>query len=550
MAAARDEPGHGPLGRVATCRSTDVREAGAFEPMNDRYRRLVGLLATVFGTALIVAVPFGTGLSTPGRYAIATMYFAGTLWVTGALPLPVTALLVPVLVTTFGIYPRLGEALIGFADPVIFLLLAGFMIAEAFQKHGIDRRIALFAMARLGSSPRRLVLGIMVSTAVLSMLISNTATTAMMVPIALGLVGQVADGDPGAAAPAQDGGGEPSTLHVAMLLGTAYAASLGGVGTLIGTPPNAIVVGQLRELLDVEITFVDWLAIGLPMVVVTLPVAWYLLTFHLYPPKREAAPEADDRAREQLSALGPLDPGGRRVVAIFVVTAGLWLFGGVGFLFVDVLPPGWHVTLFGGTGASVFGPGGHQGVLYYVIVGLLAIPALVLSGSASWDDLATIDWGTLILLGGGISLANALADTDATRWIADVTIGALGPVPVIVVLLVLIGLTVTVGELASNTAMAAILVPILVAVGPTYAGVLGTSSEMAAVFLALAGAIAASYGFALPVATPPNAIVFGTGRITRSHMLKAGVVLDVVVVLLATGLIAILLRIVWPAVIG
>lgn len=518
--------------------------------MNDRRRRTIGLLATVFGTALIVAVPFGTGLSTEGRYAIATMYFAGTLWVTGALPLPVTALLVPVLVTTFGIYPRLGEAVLGFADPVIFLLLAGFMIAEAFQKHGLDRRIALFAMARLGSSPRRLVLGIMVSTAVLSMLISNTATTAMMVPIALGLVGQVDNGDPGVAEPAHDDGEEPSNLHLAMLLGTAYAASLGGVGTLIGTPPNAIVVGQLRELLDVEITFVDWLAIGLPMVVVTLPVAWYLLTFHLYPPKRDAAPEARERARKQLSALGPLDSGGRRVVAIFVVTAGLWLLGGFGFLLVDVLPPEWFVTLFGGAEASVFGPGGHQGVLYYVIVGLLAIPALVLSGSASWDDLATIDWGTLILLGGGISLANALADTDATRWIADVTIGSIGIVPVVVVLLVLIGLTVIIGELATNTAMAAILVPILVAVGPTYAGVLGTSSEMAAVFLAVAGAIAASYGFALPVATPPNAIVFGTGRITRAHMLKAGIVLDIVIVLLATGLIAFLLRTVWPAVIG
>ena len=514
------------------------------------YRRLAAILVALVGTAAIAAVPFGADLSAPGRYALATMFFAGTLWVTGALPLPVTALLVPVLVTAFGIYPRLGEALIGFADPVIFLLLAGFMIAEAFQKHGIDRRIALFTMARFGSSPRRLVLAVMVATAVLSMLISNTATTAMMVPIALGLVGQVTESDPTANRPVQQGGEEPSNLHIAMLLGTAYAASLGGVGTLIGTPPNAIVVGQLRELLGVEITFVEWLAIGLPMVVVTLPIAWYLLAFHLYPPQRQAASNARERARDQLSDLGPLGSGGRRVVAIFVATAGLWLLGGFGFLFSDVLSATWHVTLFGGGGPSVFGPGGHEGLLYYVLVGLLAVPALVLSGAATWDDLATIDWGTLLLLGGGISLANALADTDATRWIADVTIGSLGVVPVVVVLLVLIALTVVVGELASNTAMAAILAPILVAVGPSYAGALGTSSEMAAVFLAVAGGIAASYGFALPVATPPNAIVFGTGRITRAHMLRAGIVLDVVVILLATGLIAVLLGTVWPVVLG
>ena len=248
--------------------------------------------------------------------------------------------------------------------------------------------------------------------------------------------------------------------------------------------------------------------------------------------------------------MGSLSSAGRRTVAVFAGTAGLWVLGGLGFLFEGVLPSSWFVTLFGGTGTSVFGTGGHEGVLFYVLVGLLAIPALVLSGAAAWDDVVDIDWGTLLLLGGGISLANALADTDATRWLAEVTLGPLEGASLVLVLLAVIALTVAVGELASNTAMAAIIAPLLVNAGPAYAGALGTSGETASVLLAVTGAIAASYGFALPVATPPNAIVFGAGYVERDHMLRAGVLLDVVVVLLTTGLAYLLILTLWPVVLG
>jgi sodium-dependent dicarboxylate transporter 2/3/5 len=379
------------------------------------------------------------------------------------------------------------------------------------------------------------------------MVISNTATVAMMVPIVLGIVESVtdlakADGD----GPASDA----SNLQVGMLLGIAYAASLGGVGTLIGTPPNAIVVGQLRELLGVEITFVEWLAIGLPMVVVTLPVAWVLLTYVVYPPREYDVTRARDRARDELASMGSLSPRARRTVAIFVGTASLWLLGGFESLFADVLPREWFVTLFGGAGESVFGTIGHEGILFYVLVGLLAVPALVASGAAQWDDLIDIDWGTLLLLGGGISLANALAATNATAWLAAVTFRSIEGAPILVILLVVVALTIVVGELASNTAMAAILAPLLVNVGPAYADALGTSGEFASVFLAVTGAIAASYGFALPVATPPNAIVFGAGYVEREHMLRAGALLDAIVILLTTGLAALLIRFLWPFVLG
>lgn len=240
----------------------------------------------------------------------------------------------------------------------------------------------------------------------------------------------------------------------------------------------------------------------------------------------------------------------RRTVAIFSGTAFLWLLGGFGVLFRDVLPDAWYVTLYGGMGRSVFGTAGHEGLLFYVLVGLLAVPALVVSDAAAWEDLLDIDWGTLLLLGGGISLANGLADTDATAWLAAVTLGSIEGTPIIVVLLVVVAMTIVVGELASNTAMAAILAPLLINVGPAYADALGTSGELAATLLAVTGAIAASYGFALPVATPPNAIVFGAGYVEREHMLRAGVVLDAVVILLTTGVAYLLVRSLWPVVLG
>jgi sodium-dependent dicarboxylate transporter 2/3/5 len=503
-------------------------------------------VATVV-VAGVAVVPTPPSLTTGGQFALATTAFAAILWITGALPLPLTALFVPILLTGFGVYPSFADAVAGFADPVIFLLLAGFVLAEALQHHDVDRRVALAIIVRFGTSARGLVLGAMVATAVLSMVVSNTATVAMMVPVVLGIVASVTDLT---SASSEEPGPGASNFQVAMLLGVAYAASLGGVGTLVGTPPNAIVVGQLRELLGVEISFVQWLAIGLPFVALTLPVAWLLLTYVVYPPESYDVRAARERARRELGSMGPLSPPARRTVAVFVATAGLWLVGGFEFLLGDLLSPRWRVTLFGGPGESVFGTTGHQGALYFVLVGLLAVPALVASGAVAWDDVVDVDWGTLVLLGGGISLANALADTRATTWLAEVTLGSLAGAPLVAVLLVVVAGTVLVGELASNTAMAAILAPLLVNVGPAYADVLGASAESASVMLAITGAIAASYGFALPVATPPNAIVFGAGYVRRDHMLRAGGLLDVVVVLLTTGAALVFVRVLWPVVLG
>ncbi|WP_164722032.1 SLC13 family permease [Haloterrigena salifodinae] len=531
--------------------------------MSQSNKRIVKFLIAVVGTIAIAAAPSPTGLSMAGQYALATMFFAGFLWVTGTFPLAVTALTIPLLLTGTGVYDDMDVALSGFADHIIFLFLAGFMLANAIQKYNIDRRIALYTIAKMGSSPRRLILAIMVVTATLSMWVSNTATTAMMTPIAVGVLTQVLDRDDLASVDdpvpddqptetAADGGAVESTpveftnIQISMLLGTAYAASVGGVGTIIGTPPNAILVGQLNAVLDYEVGFADWFLVGFPIVVVTLPLVWFLLTYILYPPEVPDVTEARANAREQLAAEGKLSTRGKRVAAIFAATAGLWMIGGLGEFFEPHLSSVWMTSLFGGEGATVFGVDGHQGLLYYVVVGVAAVPALVLADTMEWDELVDIDWGTLLLFGGGISLANALADTGATKWIAETVFGGLVGSPIVLIIGVVVLLVIFLTEMTSNAATTSIIVPILISLGSVFSATLGLTDFSTSLFLAVAGTIAASFAFALPVATPPNAIVFGSGYVEQRHMLRTGLILNAIMTAVLTGLIWFLFTFVWP----
>ncbi|WP_231182670.1 SLC13 family permease [Haladaptatus sp. DYF46] len=537
----------------------------------DPRKRLLLFVLALVGTAIIAGAPTPSGLSVRGQFAFATMFFAGFLWVTGTLPLAVTALSIPVLLTIFGVYADLDAALTGFADHLIFLFIAGFMLANALQKYDIDRRIALWLMSVMGSSPRRLVLAVMLATAFLSMWVSNTATAAMMTPIALGVLSQVLGketveaakttdtADTGDSSPAPDGGTVAaddeafSNLHVSMLLGTAYAASVGGVGTLIGTPPNAVLASQLNEILGYEIGFAQWLLIGIPIVAITLPLVWYVLTYFLYPPQIDDVSDAREMARQYLEEEGELSPRGKRVALIFTGTALLWVVGGLGdgvkYLIDNGYLPlsdAWFTTLYGGEGTSVFGVDGHQGTLYYVVVGLASVPALVLADTMEWDDLVDIDWGTILLFGGGIALADALATTGATKWIADSVFKSLTGAPIVLVVGIVVLLVIFLTEMTSNTATATIIVPILISIGGVFAATLGLTDVAAAVFLSVSGAIAASFAFALPVATPPNAIVFGSGYLKQEQMMRAGVVLNLIMTVVLTGLIWLLFQFVWP----
>ncbi|MFB6178720.1 MAG: DASS family sodium-coupled anion symporter [Halorientalis sp.] len=506
-----------------------------FTPRN----RLLVFLLICLGTGSVAFAPRPPGLTIASQYALATMFFAGALWVTGALPLSVTALSVPVLLTVFGVYDSLEPALYGFADPLIFLFIAGFMLANALQKYNIDRRIALWLVSQLGTSARRLILAIMIATAMLSMWVSNTATTAMMTPIALGVLAQVVGREP-----PEDGAF--SNMQVATLLGVAYAASVGGVGTLIGTPPNAVLVGYLDSFSGYQLTFTDWLVIGVPIVVVSLPLVWWVLTFVLYPPEVTDVTNAREEARRYLLEEGTLDPRGRRVAVIFAVTALLWAVGGLGGFFSGLLPPKVHTTLFGGPGPTLFGTDGHQGMLYFPLVGLYAIPTLVLADTMDWQDLADIDWGTILLFGGGLSLADALAKTNATAWLANTVFRSLVGAPIVAIVGAVVAFVILLTEMTSNTATTSIIVPLLIGLGAILAGTLGLDSVVASIFLGVVGTIAASFAFALPVSTPPNAIVFGSGHIDQKQMLRAGMLLNVLMTVVLTLLITFLFYVVWP----
>lgn len=523
-----------------TTRLTKLIRPGSTDPQT----RLVVFAIAVGGALVVGLLPSPTGLSVRGQYAIATMFFAGTLWITRALPLAVTALSIPVALTALGVYDSMAPALVEFADPLIFLFIVGFMLANALQKYNIDRRIALWLIGKVGRSPRALILAVMIATAGLSMWISNTATTAMMTPIAVGVLAQVI----GREEVRGEDEGEFSNMQIATLLGTAYAASVGGVGTLIGTPPNAVVVAFLQQQLGYRLTFTDWLLVGVPVVVVTLPIVWYVLTFWLYPPEVEDVSEAQREAALYLQEEGELSPRGRRVAAVFTLTALLWVVGGLDRLFEGLLPERLFVTLFGGDGPSLFGTSGHQGLLYFVMVGLYAIPTLVLADAVDWDDLVDIDWGTILLFGGGLSLADALSSTGATRWIAETVFESLVGAPAVVIIGAVVLFVIFLTEMTSNTATTSIIAPILIGTGAIFAGTLGVDSLQAAVTLAIAGAIAASFAFALPVSTPPNAIVFGSGYMEQEHMLRAGLVLNVLMTLVVTVLILVLFTFLWPAV--
>ncbi|GGL53110.1 SLC13 family permease [Halocalculus aciditolerans] len=506
--------------------------------------RLVVVAFAVLATLAVALAPTPSGLSLAGKYAVATMVFAAVCWVTGALPLAVTALSIPVLLTAFGVYGDIDAALAPFADHLIFLFIAGFMLANALQKYDIDRRVALWLMATMGSSPRKLVAAVMIATAFFSMWVSNTATSAMMAPIAVGVLTQVIGRDD---LKEQGDDGEFTNLQVSMLLGTAYAASVGGVGTLIGTPPNAIVAGQLEQLLNYEITFFDWLLIGLPIVVVTLPIVWFVLTYVLFPPEVDDVSDARARAEEFLREEGDLSRDGTVVAGIFATTALLWVVGGLGDFVQPYLSPVTYTTIFGGSGETLLGTtSGHQGLLYYVMVGLYAIPALVLFDTMEWEELEDIDWGTILLFGGGLSLASGFAETGATKWIAETVFNALTGAPIVLIVAVVVLLIIFLTEMTSNTATATIIVPVLISLGGVLAATLGLADYAAAIFLAVSGAVAASFAFALPVATPPNAIVFGSGYLEQKHMMRAGVVLNLVMTAVLTLLIYALFLFVWP----
>jgi sodium-dependent dicarboxylate transporter 2/3/5 len=409
------------------------------------------------------------------REALALFTLIGLLWMTQAVSLTVTALLVPLLAALLGL-ASVKEALAAFANPIIFLFLGGFVLATALQRHGLDRELANWVLRRAGGHRRTAVWLLFALTAALSMWISNTATAALMLPLALGLLAQGRPGEEDLA-----DGGETVRERAYVLLGVAYSASIGGLGTLVGSPPNAIAA------VHAGISFAEWLAFGIPLVLVLLPLMLLALTLTLRP-KLAGRVEVPPGRLEWTRA--------RRItVAVFVLAAAGWI-GGVPL-------------------AKWLGLGGDTDTL----VAIAAVAALVATKTLSWKEAEQgTDWGILLLFGGGLALGQVMEKSGASRFLADQLLLVLGNAPLLVALLGIIAFIVFMSELASNTAIAALLIPV-------FAGI-GTALGMSPATLAITVAAAASCGFMLPVATPPNALVYGTGQVPAGTMLRAGLLLD------------------------
>ncbi|MHA1721579.1 MAG: SLC13 family permease [Candidatus Baldrarchaeia archaeon] len=429
------------------------------------------------------------------REAFTILFLIAFLWFTETVPLSSSALLIPILAVIFNILsPK--TALAPFFHPVVALIIGGLLIGRALQKHQIDKRIALLVLSRTGSGSPVLILVIMYTTAFLSFWISNTASAAIMLPIGLAVLGKVGKK------------GLKSNYGRAMILGIVYSATIGGIGTLIGTTPNPIAAGMLQELLGIKFYFTDWIPFGMPYVFIFIPVAWKILVM-VYKPEKELEAELSmiaEHSREELKKLGPMTFQQKAVVAVFIGTVVLW--------FTEKMPEFVvKVTGFSGHGIS-------SG-----IVALIGAVSLYFLGLLDEGDMKEISWSAILIIGGGICLGEVLMSTGVSEWIAF-QLTSLKGMPVILLNFLVGALSLIITMFASNTAAASILVPIAIP--------LAISLGVDPILLTITIAIAASLDFALPVGTPPSTLAYSTGLVKLKEMLKAGLILDLVSLLLLT----------------
>lgn len=485
-------------------------------------RQLLGFVLGPLLFALVFFSPTPEGLDPAGQAIAAVTAWVTVWWMSEAIPIPATSLLPIVLFPLTGGLPA-AETTPAYADPLIFLFMGGFFLAMALQRWGLHRRIALRTIKAVGTEPPRLILGFMLATAFLSMWVSNSATVMMMVPIAMAVIYQTADLVEEAGLDIDTSQGDFS-FGAALLLCIAYGASVGGVGTLIGTPPNILFAGQAGELFGDTITFAEWMLYGVPVSIVGLVTVYLYVTRVALSPQFDELPVGADTIDSQLEELGPMSRQERMVLVVFVAMAAAWIGGSLLDQFGLVPVPEDVDTIVAIGGAMV----------------LFTLPTKTETGEHTflldWTSAVDIPWGVILLFGGGLAIAAGFGDTGLAAWIGE-QLSLLEGVSMILVLFSVVLLTIFLTEVTSNTATTAMLMPILagVAVG------IGVHPYG----LMIAGATAASFAFMLPVATPPNAIVFGSGYISLPRMARVGVGLNAIGVVLITLVVFAWLPLAW-----
>lgn len=457
--------------------------------------QLAGLLLGPVFLLLTLVLPAPEGMSDAGWAAAGLMLLMATWWSTEAIPIPATALLPIVLVPALGL-GTVNEATAPYAHPIIFLFLGGFTLGLAMQRWDLHRRIALLTLRSVGDQPKRQIAGFMIATAFLSMWVSNTATSIMMLPIGLSVIGMMGGED-------SDGQRRYAT---ALLLAIAYSASIGGIATLIGTPPNALLAAYLNESQGISIGFAQWMLIGVPVTLGMLALTWWWLTrtdFGL-------SGQGDSGAliRSELAALGPLKKGEKLVAAVFVTTAAAWIF--------RPLLSGTLMPWLSDTGIAIAAA---------VAMFLIPVNAKERTFLLDWETARGIPWGVLLLFGGGLAMAAVISSSGLAEWIAE-SLSVAGHLPVVVMMVLVAGVIIFLTEVTSNTATAAAFLPLL--------GALAMSQDVSPLLLTVPAAIAASCAFMMPVATPPNAIVFSSGHMKIQDMIRAGFALNLMGIVVVT----------------
>jgi sodium-dependent dicarboxylate transporter 2/3/5 len=446
-------------------------------------------------------------LSVYARYVAAIGLWMSFWWMTEALPVYITAMLPLALFPLAGAAP-IKEIAAPYGHPLVFLFLGGFLVALAVERWGLHRRIALVTLGMVGSKPKFIVAAFMGISAVLSMWVTNTATTIMLLPVALSVISLL---------PSSDNSNEQQNFTLCLLLGIAYAASIGGIGTIIGTAPNLFVVSFLTDETGRTISFATWMMIGMPLVLVFVPVAWWTLTRWAYPVQAAEIPGASELLIDARNSLPDLSSAERRTLVVFLLTAAAWITRP---LLAQITLGDWQ-PLAGLT---------DTGVALISSVALFMVPA----GSGlqerlmDWTTALKLPWGLLLLFGGGLSLASALESSGFSGFLGAQAL-VFGGFPTILIVFLVVAIVIFLTELTSNFATTATLVPVLYAVA--------VGLDIQPELIVVPAAIAASCAFMLPVATPPNAIVFGSGKVTVPQMSRAGFFLNLIGILLVSTII-------------
>ena len=466
-----------------------------------------GFLLGVTAAVVVMLLPTPDGLTPEAHKTAALFLLMGVWWATEAVPVAVTALVPLALFPMLGIVD-IQSAANPYANKTIYLFFGGFLIATAIQKWDLHKRIALFVLEYAGSNGASLIFGFMLTAAVISMWVMNTATTIMLLPIGLAVITVVKETVKGLSEQ------ELESFQLALLLGIAYGATIGGMSTLIGTGPNGMLAAFMADNYNLDISFVDWMKVGVPLSIIMLPCSWLILTKVIFKVEFETSQETKDLLTNMKQELGRFDGAEFKVFVVFVITALTWMLRTV----LD--------DINGLEGLS------DAGIAMISALFLFLLPSGDKEKKGAlleWKDAQeNVPWGLLVLFGGGLSLANAVQATGLAVWM-----GNLIPEGISIVLIVILVVTMIIflTELTSNMATTATFLPVVAAIA--------IQSNFDPLLVTAAVALAASCAFMLPVATPPNAIVFGSGLIKVPQMARAGFLINVLGIIVVSFVAAV-----------